>query len=72
MCDTIKLTQMGAAELVTSVLTRFLLCLQEEIMVILLKETNCYDTTYIQHCTMKPNKKSVIWNDGENKKQTAP
>jgi hypothetical protein len=48
----------GATELVISVLTSFLLLLEEEVMDILMNETNCYDTPYIQDCTMKPKQRA--------------
>jgi len=37
-----------------SVLTRFLLCFKKEMMDILMNETNWYDTSHRQDCTMKP------------------
>jgi hypothetical protein len=45
---------MGLQSWVISVLASFLLCLEEEMMGTLMNETNCYDTPYIQDCTMKP------------------
>jgi hypothetical protein len=72
ICVPTSLNTNGAAELMISVLTSFLLCFEKETMDTIISETNWYDAPYSQDCTMKPKQRVLNWNDFENRKQTAP